>query len=195
MSIITNDFMLKNETAKRLYHGYAKDMPIIDYHCHLSPEMIAKNYKFKNAYDLFLSGDHYKWRLMRTFGTDESFITGSADDFEKWKAFAKAVPYMIGNPVYHWTHLELKRYFNIDTALTEDTAEEIWEIVNDYLKKDAYSAQGLIKMSNVEVICTTDNPYDNLEHHEALKKFDTKSRRGWCRWSWVSHSRKIVLQY
>lgn len=174
MSIITNDFMLKNETAKKLYHDYAKDMPIIDYHCHLSPEMIAKNYKFKNAFDLFLNGDHYKWRQMRAFGIDESLITGDGDDFEKWKAFAKAVPYMIGNPLYHWTHLELKRYFNIDEALSEDTAEEIWEIVNDYLKKDSYRAQGLIKMSNVETICTTDNPYDTLEYHKELKDFDVK---------------------
>ena len=174
MSFINDDFMLKNETAKRLYHSYAKDMPIIDYHCHLSPRMVAENYKFKNAFDLFLGGDHYKWRLMRSFGIDENLITGDADDLTKWKAFAKVVPYMIGNPMYHWTHLELKRYFNIDKLLCEDTAEEIWNIVNSYLEKEEYRAQGLIKMSNVEIICTTDNPYDNLEYHKALKDFDTK---------------------
>ena len=107
MSFINDDFMLRNATAKELYHSFAENTPIIDYHCHLSPKMIAENYRFKNAYDLFLGGDHYKWRLMRTFGIDEELITGSADDFEKWKAFSETVPYMIGNPMYHWTHLEL----------------------------------------------------------------------------------------
>lgn len=174
MSFINDDFMLRNATAKELYHSFAENTPIIDYHCHLSPKMIAENYRFKNAYDLFLGGDHYKWRLMRTFGIDEELITGSADDFEKWKAFSEAVPYMIGNPMYHWTHLELKRYFDIDTTLSGGTAEEIWNTVNEYLKKDEYSAQGLIKKSNVEVICTTDNPYDNLEYHKQLQGFSTK---------------------
>ena len=111
---------------------------------------------------------------MCTFGIDEKLITGSADDFEKWKAFSEAVPYMIGNPMYHWTHLELKRYFDIDTTLSGGTAEEIWNTVNEYLKKDEYSAQGLIEKSNVEVICTTDNPYDNLEYHKQLQGFSTK---------------------
>ena len=174
MSFINDDFMLRNATAKELYHSFAENTPIIDYHCHLSPKMIAENYRFKNAYDLFLGGDHYKWRLMRTFGIDEELITGSADDFEKWKAFSEAVPYMIGNPMYHWTHLELKRYFDIDTTLSGGTAEEIWNTVNEYLKKDEYSAQGLIEKSNVEVICTTDNPYDNLEYHKQLQGFSTK---------------------
>ena len=174
MSFINDDFMLKNETAKRLYHEFAKDLPIIDYHCHIPPEKIAENYKFKNAYDLFLGGDHYKWRLMRSNGIDEEYITGKADDFEKWKMFAKTVPLMIGNPMYHWTHLELKRYFGVDKTLSEKTAEEIWEQVNDCLKKDEFTAQGLIKMSNVETICTTDNPYDDLKYHKQLKDFDVK---------------------
>ena len=174
MSFINDDFMLRNATAKELYHSFAENTPIIDYHCHLSPKMIAEKYRYKNAYDLFLGGDHYKWRLMRTFGIDEELITGSADDFEKWKAFSETVPYMIGNPMYHWTHLELKRYFDIDTTLSGGTAEEIWNTVNEYLKKDEYSAQGLIKKSNVEVICTTDNPYDNLEYHKQLQGFSTK---------------------
>ncbi len=174
MSFINDDFMLKNETAKKLYHSYAKDLPIIDYHCHIPPQKIAENYKFKNAYDLFLGGDHYKWRLMRSNGIDEEYITGNADDFEKWKLFAKTVPLMIGNPMYHWTHLELKRYFGIDETLSEKTAEEIWERVNECLEKDEFSAQGLIKMSNVEVICTTDNPYDDLKYHKQLKNFDVK---------------------
>ena len=174
MSFINDDFMLKNETAKRLYHEFAKDLPIIDYHCHIPPEKIAENYKFKNAYDLFLGGDHYKWRLMRSNGIDEEYITGDADDFEKWKMFAKTVPLMIGNPMYHWTHLELKRYFGVDKTLSEKTAEEIWEQVNDCLKKDEFTAQGLVKMSNVETICTTDNPYDDLKYHKQLKDFDVQ---------------------
>ena len=174
MSFINDDFMLKNETAKRLYHEFAKDLPIIDYHCHIPPEKIAENYKFKNAYDLFLGGDHYKWRLMRSNGIDEEYITGSADDFEKWKMFAKTVPLMIGNPMYHWTHLELKRYFGVNKTLSEKTAEEIWERVNDCLKKDEFTAQGLVKMSNVETICTTDNPYDDLKYHKQLKDFDVQ---------------------
>ena len=174
MSFINDDFILKNETAKKLYHEYAKDMPIIDYHCHLSPEMIAEDYRFKNAYDLFLGGDHYKWRQMRTMGIDEEYITGSADDYEKWVCFAKTMPYLIGNPLYHWTHLELKRYFDIDTILSEDTAKEIWDKVNEKLNGEGFSCRELIRKSNVEVVCTTDNPYDTLEYHKQLKDFETK---------------------
>ena len=173
MSFINDNFMLKNETAKTLY-GYAKNLPIIDYHCHLSPKMIAENHQFKNAYDLFLGGDHYKWRLMRSNGIDEEYITGGADDFEKWCAFAKTVPLMIGNPMYHWTHLELKRYFDIDETLSEKTAKMIWDRINECLAKEEFRAQGLIKTSNVEIICTTDNPYDDLAYHKQLKDFDTK---------------------
>ena len=173
MSFITKDFMLKNKTAKKLYE-FAENMPIVDYHCHLSPKMIAENYQFKNAYDLFLGGDHYKWRLMRSNGIDEEYITGDADDFEKWCAFAKTVPLMIGNPMYHWTHLELKRYFDIDETLSEKTAKAIWDRVNTCLAKEEFRAQELIKKSNVEVICTTDNPYDDLAYHKELKNFDTK---------------------
>ena len=174
MSFINDDFILKNETAKKLYHKYAKDLPIIDYHCHLSPKMIAEDYKFKNAYDLFLGGDHYKWRQMRTYGIDEEYITGNADDYDKWVCFAKTMPYLIGNPLYHWTHLELKRYFDIDLFLNEKNAKTIWDIVNEKLKGDDFSAKALIGKSNVEVICTTDNPYDDLEYHKQLKDFKTK---------------------
>ncbi len=173
MSFISENFMLKNEVAKELFAA-VKDLPIIDYHCHISPKMIAEDYRFKNAFELFLGGDHYKWRQMRTNGIDERYITGDADDYEKWLAFAKTMPYLIGNPLYHWTHLELKRYFGIDKTLSEDTAKEIWDTVNAALAKDEYSARGLIKMSNVETICTTDNPYDTLEYHRALKDFGTK---------------------
>ena len=174
MSFINDNFLLKNETAKTLYNNFAKDMPIIDYHCHISPKMIVEDYKFKNAYDLFLSGDHYKWRQMRSMGIDEEYITGSGDDFEKWCAFAKIMPNLIGNPLYHWTHLELKRYFDIDLILCEDTAKKIWDIINEKLADNGFSCRNLIRKSNVEVICTTDNPYDTLEYHKQLKNFDVK---------------------
>ena len=154
MSFINDNFMLKNDVAKALYNE-VKDLPIIDYHCHISPKMIAENYKFKNAYELFLGGDHYKWRQMRTNGVDEEYITGSASDYDKWLAFAKTMPYLIGNPLYHWTHLELKRYFGIDEILSEKTAKSIWDRVNKCLENDEFTTQGLIKRSNVEVICTT----------------------------------------
>ena len=176
MSFINDDFMLKNKTAKELYE-HVKDLPIIDYHCHISPKMIAENYQFKNAFELFLGGDHYKWRQMRTNGVDERFITGDADDFDKWMAFARTMPLLIGNPLYHWTHLELKRYFDIDETLNENTAKEIWDKINACLAKEEYRVQGLIKMSNVETICTTDAPYDTLEYHRAIQAidgFDTK---------------------
>ena len=173
MSFINDNFMLKNETAKKLYDK-VKDLPIIDYHCHISPKMIAENYKFKNAFELFLGSDHYKWRQMRTNGIDERYITGDADDYEKWEKFAETMPLLIGNPLYHWTHLELKRYFGIDETLSEKTAKDIWDRVNACLAKDDFSVQGLIKMSNVETICTTDAPYDTLEYHRQLKDFGTK---------------------
>ncbi len=173
MSFINDNFMLKTEAAKRLYAA-VKDLPIIDYHCHLSPKMIAEDYKFRNTYDLFLGGDHYKWRQLRTNGIDEEYITGGADEYEKFFAFAKTMPYLIGNPLYHWTHLELKRYFGIDEVLTEESCERIWNRVNECLQKPEFSAQNLIKRSGVEVICTTDDPADTLEYHAALKDFPTK---------------------
>ena len=172
MSLINDNFMLKNETAKKLYE-YVKDLPIIDYHCHISPKMIAEDYRFQDAYELFLGGDHYKWRQMRSFGIDEEYITGNAEPYDKWLAFAKTMPYLIGNPLYHWTHLELKRYFDIDLILNEKTAKEVWDTVNEKLKKPEYSVKNLIRKSNVEVICTTDNPYDSLEYHKQLKDFET----------------------
>ena len=174
MKFITEDFMLKNQVAKELYYGFSKDLPIIDYHCHLSPEMIAKDYKFKNAYDLFLGGDHYKWRQMRSNGVAEEYITGTAPDFEKFQMWAKTMPLLIGNPLYHWTHLELLRYFGIEDALTPDNAKEIWDKCNEMLSDDSFSAKNLIRRSNVEVICTTDDPADSLEFHKELKNFETK---------------------
>lgn len=174
ISFINEDFLLKNGSARQLYHNFAKDMPIIDYHCHLSPKMIAEDYRFKNAYELFLGGDHYKWRQMRTVGIDEKYVTGDADDFSKWEAFAGVMPYLIGNPLYHWTHLELKRYFGIDTILSPETAGEIWNAVNERLSEDGYSCRGLITRSGVETVCTTDAPYDDLRYHNQLKGFKTK---------------------
>jgi len=176
MGIINDKFMLKNGTAKKLYEDFAKDLPIIDYHCHISPQMIAEDYKFKNAYDLFLGGDHYKWRQMRSNGIDENMITGNGDEFEKWVGFATSVKRCIGNPLYHWTSLELKRYFDIDTPLTEKTAKEIWDRCNELLARDDFSAQNLIRKSNVEVICTTDDPADDLRYHKDIKMqgFETK---------------------
>lgn len=173
MEFINDSFMLKNKTAKKLFN-YVKDLPIIDYHCHISPKMIAEDYRFKDAYELFLGGDHYKWRQMRSNGIAEEYITGDAEPYEKWLCFAKTMPKLIGNPLYHWTHLELKRYFGIDLILNEKNAKKIWDIINEKLKSPDFSAQNLIKKSNVEAICTTDNPYDSLEYHKQLKTFKTK---------------------
>lgn len=173
MNFINDNFMLKNEVAKKLYK-MVKDLPIIDYHCHLNPKMIAENHQFRNAFDLFLGGDHYKWRQMRTVGVDEELVTGGGDEYEKFKAFAAAMPLLIGNPLYHWTHLELKRYFDIDETLSPDTCEMIWNKCNECLAKEEFRAKELIRRSNVEVICTTDDPADTLEYHEQLKDFSTK---------------------
>ena len=174
MGFINENFMLHGKTAERLYHEYAEGLPIIDYHCHLSPKQIAENYQFRNAYDVFLGGDHYKWRLMRAFGIDERHITGDAPEKEKFFRFAEAMPYMIGNPVYHWTHLELKRYFGIDEPLSPKNAEAVWDKVNEMLERDDFRAQALILKSGVEVVCTTDDPADDLHFHESLKDFGVK---------------------
>ncbi len=176
MGIINDKFMLRSKTAEKLYNEYAKDMPIIDYHCHLDPAMIASDYKFKNAYELFLGGDHYKWRQIRSFGIDEEYITGSADEYEKWLGFAKLMPYLIGNPLYHWTALELKRYFDIDEPLCEKNAKGIWDTCNEKLKDSGFSARNLILKSNVEVICTTDDPSDDLSFHKKIKADGFKTR-------------------
>ena len=173
MAFINDSFMLRTKTARELY-SFVKDLPIIDYHCHLSPKQIAENYQFRNAYDLFLGGDHYKWRQMRTNGIDEKYITGDGDDYEKFKAFAATLPMLIGNPLYHWTHLELKRYFGIDKTLDEDSCEEIWQICNQKLATEEFRAQSLVLRSNVEALCTTDDPADTLEYHEQLKDFKVK---------------------
>lgn len=171
------NFLLSNEVAINLYNNFAKDMPIIDYHCHLNPKEIYENKQFKNITEAWLYGDHYKWRVMRAYGIEENYITGDASDYEKFIAWAKVVPMTIGNPLYHWTHLELQRFFGIYEVLNEKTAPYIWEKVNNLLAKDEFRAMGLIKKSNVEVICTTDDPIDSLEYHIKLKEnkdFNTK---------------------
>ncbi|MCM3764158.1 glucuronate isomerase [Neobacillus niacini] len=164
------NFLLNNETAIRLYHDYAKDMPIIDYHCHLSPKEIYENKTFKNITEIWLYGDHYKWRAMRANGIDEEYITGNADDYDKFLAWARTVPMTIGNPLYNWTHLELQRFFGMDEILNEESAPQIWEKVNALLNSEGFGARDLIKKSNVEVVCTTDDPVDSLEYHLKLKQ-------------------------
>lgn len=162
------DFMLTNDTAKTLYKGYAAKMPIFDYHCHLSPQMMYEDKPFDNITQIFLGGDHYKWRYMRSCGIDEDYITGTKSDEEKFKAFCICLQYAIGNPLYHWTHLELKRYFGIDTVIREDTWKEIWDKANAVIQDTQMSPSKLINSSNVAVICTTDDPADNLEIHRKI---------------------------
>ena len=174
---IKENFLLQNKTAEKLYFDYAKDQPIIDYHCHLPVQEIAENKKFDNLTQIWLNGDHYKWRVMRTNGVDEKFITGDESDKEKFFKWAETVPYTLKNPLYHWTHMELKKPFGIsDRLLNKDTAEGIWNECNALLQKDDFSTQGIIKKFNIKVICTTDDPVDSLEFHQILKKkpFGTK---------------------
>ncbi len=169
MKFIKKDFMLQNSTAKKLYHDYAADMPIIDYHCHINPKEIFEDRKFENITQVWLGGDHYKWRVIRSCGVPEEEITGSASDRVKFQHFAEAMPRLIGNPMYHWTHLELKNYFGYDGVLNGETAEEVWNLCNEKLKEDSFSVRNLIMRSNVEMIGTTDDPIDSLEWHEKLK--------------------------
>lgn len=162
------DFLLETPTAQRLYHEYAEAMPIFDYHCHLNPREIAENKKYGNITEIWLGGDHYKWRAIRSNGVEEKYVTGSAGDREKFLKWAETMPYCIGNPLYHWTQLELKRYFGINELLSPDTADSIWERCNEMLGREDFTARGLIKRSNVRVICTTDDPTDSLEYHKAI---------------------------
>ena len=161
------DFLLRTKAARRLYEAYAERMPIIDYHCHLSPEEIADNIAFPNIGRLMLGGDHYKWRAMSAYGFGNDFIRRS-DDWDRFLAYAKAMPMMLGNPLYHWTHLELKRVFDIDESLSEKTAKAIWDRAGELLKKPEYRAKGLIERFHVKVVCTTDDPVDDLRHHARI---------------------------
>jgi glucuronate isomerase len=166
-------FLLYNETAVNLYHNYAKDMPIIDYHCHIDPKEIYENRKFNNITEAWLYSDHYKWRAMRSNGIDEQYITGSASDYEKFIAWSRTVPMTLGNALYHWTHLELQRFFGIDAILNEDTAPQIWQKANTLLSGGGFRVRDLIKKSKVETICTTDDPIDSLEYHIKLNEDKT----------------------
>ncbi len=165
------DFLLSTETAKKLYHEYAEVMPIIDYHCHISPKEIYEDRKFENITQVWLGGDHYKWRQMRSNGVEERYITGDATDREKFQKWAETLEMAIGNPLYHWSHLELKRYFGYEGYLNGDTAEEVWQLCNEKLKN--MSARSFIKDSDVKLLCTTDDPIDSLEWHKKIADDDT----------------------
>lgn len=175
------DFLLHSDVAKELYHQHAAKMPIFDYHCHINPKEIAEDKQFKNITEIWLSGDHYKWRALRTNGINEKYITGTASDREKFDKWAETVPFTLRNPLYHWTHLELKRFFGIEKLLSPSTADEIWESCNEKLQTSEYSCRGIIKMANVHTICTTDDPVDSLEYHRMIKAdgFETNVLPAW----------------
>lgn len=176
------NFLLSTPTAQMLFHNYSKSIPILDYHCHISPKEIAENRKFDNITQVWLGGDHYKWRLMRASGVDERYITGDASDKEKFFKWAEVLGKSIGNPLYNWSHLELQRYFGYHGTLNKKTAEEVWNLCNSKLADDSMRVQNLIKQSNVTLICTTDDPIDSLEWHDAIdadKKFDVKVLPAW----------------
>ena len=181
MSFINEDFMLSNDAAKQLYHEGAEKMPIIDYHCHLIPQMIAQNHQFSDITELWLGGDHYKWRAMRGNGVPEEYITGGRSSWEKFSKWAETVPYTMRNPLYHWTHLELKRVFDIDKLLSPATARDIFEECNAKLATEEFRGQALIKKFNVETVCTTDDPADDLRWHKQIldKPFGVKVIPAW----------------
>lgn len=166
-NFMDEEFLLNSEIAQFLYHNYAEKLPVIDYHCHLSPADIASDRVFENVTQIWLYGDHYKWRAMRSLGIAEKFITGDADDFTKFKTYLSCLPYLIGNPLYHWSHLEMKRFFGVEGPLNGDRAEELWELCNAKLTR--LSARTIITMSNVDLLCTTDDPADTLDYHLMLK--------------------------
>ncbi len=172
------DFLLSTPTARTLYHDYAAQMPIIDYHCHINPQEIFEDRRFENITQVWLGGDHYKWRVMRSNGVEEKYITGDASDREKFQKFAEALPKAIGNPMYHWCHLELQRYFGYTGVLNGDTAEEVWNLANEKLRNDPnMTVRGLVRQSNVYMVGTTDDPCDSLEWHKKIAEegtFETK---------------------
>jgi len=178
---IHEDFLLQSETAKHLYHNFAKSLPIIDYHCHLDPKMVAEDHQFSSITELWLGGDHYKWRALRANGVAEKYITGDASDWEKFEKWAETIPYAMRNPLYHWTHLELKTCFGIDKVLNPDTAKEIFDECNAKLQLPEYSAKNLMRRYKVEVVCTTDDPIDSLEYHKQIKEsgFEIKVLPTW----------------
>ena len=162
-------FLLNTKTAQQLYHGHAAKMPIIDYHCHLPPDQVANDINFNNLTHVWLYGDHYKWRAMRTNGVDESYCTGNKSDYEKFEKWAATVPYTVRNPLYHWTHLELQRYFDVNELLDHRSARKIYDACTEKLQSKEYSVRNLLRKMNVKVVCTTDDPVDSLEHHKKIK--------------------------
>jgi len=180
-TFLTEDFLLQTETAKTLYHDYAAKMPIFDYHCHLIPQQIADDVQFENITQAWLYGDHYKWRAMRTNGVDEKYCTGDASDWEKFEKWAQTVPFCLRNPLYHWTHLELKRYFGIDKLLNADTAKEVYEKCNSIINTPEFSTRNMMRKMNVKAVCTTDDPTDLLEHHIKIQEdgFEIKVLPTW----------------
>ncbi|MBE5976013.1 MAG: glucuronate isomerase [Paenibacillaceae bacterium] len=176
------DFLLSTQSAKDLYHNYAAKMPIVDYHCHINPQEIYEDRKFDTITQVWLGGDHYKWRQMRSNGVEEKYITGDATDREKFQKWAETMPKLIGNPLYHWSHLELQRYFGYTGYLNGDTAEEVWNLCNEKLHQDSMSVRNLIRQSNVTLICTTDDPADTLEWHQKIaddSSFEVKVLPAW----------------
>ena len=167
------DFLLETETAKALFHNFAEKIPVLDYHCHINPKEIAEDRKFENITQVWLGGDHYKWRFMRSCGVDEKYITGDASDKEKFFKWAECVGKAIGNPLFHWSHLELQRYFGYYGVLCAKTAEEVWNLCNAKLQEDSMSVRNLIRQSNVTLICTTDDPIDSLEWHQKIAADDS----------------------
>ncbi|GAB4042851.1 glucuronate isomerase [Spirosoma litoris] len=165
---LNENFLLQTETAQQLYHEFAKPMPIIDYHCHLPPDQIAENKQFENLTQIWLYGDHYKWRAMRANGVDESYCTGNQPDFAKFQKWAETVPYTLRNPLYHWTHLELQRYFGITETLNGKSARRIYDACTEQLQSPDFSVRNLLRRMNVETVCTTDDPVDSLENHQKL---------------------------
>jgi len=170
MTHIERNFLLQTETSRALYHRYAEDQPIYDYHCHLSPADIANDRQFNNLHEIWLEGDHYKWRAMRSNGVPETYCTGDAPAYDKFLAYARTVPYTLRNPLYHWSHLELKRYFNIDLPVNEANADAIWQETAEKLATPEFSARGILQKFKVSVVCTTDDPTDTLEHHRAIRE-------------------------
>ncbi len=181
-TFMDDDFLLSTETAQRLFHKYAKKMPIVDYHCHIDPQEIAEDRQFSNITQVWLGGDHYKWRQMRSDGVDEYYITGGASDWEKFQKWAETLEKLIGNPLYHWSHMELSRYFGYHGYLNRENAKEVWELCNEKLKTPEMSVRGLIKQSGVRLICTTDDPVDSLKWHTQIKEdeaFDVTVLPAW----------------
>ena len=172
-AFMDEDFLLQTEVAKKLYHDYAAKMPVLDYHCHINPREIAEDRQFENITQVWLGGDHYKWRFMRSCGVDEKYITGDASDKEKFMKWAECLGKAIGNPLYHWSHLELQRYFGFNGALSRKNAEEVWNLCNEKLTQPSMSARNIIKQSNVTLICTTDDPVDSLEWHKKIAEDDS----------------------